>query len=45
VLYHASLDPEEYKKLLAEHHFEVIKYKLNDEECGGACVWVARYAS
>ena len=44
MLYHASLDPEEYKKLLAEHHFEIIKYALNDEECGGACVWVARYA-
>lgn len=42
MLYHASLSPEEYKKLLAEHHFEIIKYKLNDEECGGACVWVAR---
>jgi 2-polyprenyl-3-methyl-5-hydroxy-6-metoxy-1,4-benzoquinol methylase len=43
-LYHASLDPEEYKKLLTEYHFEIIKYKLNDEKCGGACVWVARYA-
>ncbi len=45
MLYHASLSPEEYKKLLAEHNFEIIKYALNDEECGGACVWVARYAS
>jgi hypothetical protein len=42
MLYHASLSPEEYKKLLAEHHFEIVKCKLNDEECGGACVWVAR---
>ena len=44
MLYHASLESEEYKKLLAEHHCEIIKYALNDEECGGACVWVARYA-
>ena len=40
MLYHASLSPEEYKKLLTEHHFELIKNALDDE--GGACVWVAR---
>ncbi len=40
MLYHASLNPEEYKKLLAEHHFEIIKYALNDE--GGGYIWVAR---
>lgn len=43
MLYHASLDVEEYKKLLLEHNFEIIKYAIEDEECGGATVWVARY--
>lgn len=43
MLYHASLDIEEYKKLLAEHNFEIIKYAIEDESCGGATVWVARY--
>ena len=40
MLYHASLSPEEYKKLLAEHHFELIKNTLDDE--GGAYIWIAR---
>jgi trans-aconitate methyltransferase len=40
MLYHASLSPEEYKKLLTEHHFELIKNALDDE--GGAYIWVAR---
>ncbi len=44
MLYHASLDLEEYKKLLLEHNFEIIKYAIEDESCGGACIWVARYA-
>lgn len=43
ILYHSSLDPEEYKKLLEEHNFEIIKYAVEDEECGGATVWIARY--
>ena len=40
MLYHASLSPEEYKKLLTEHHFELIKNALDDE--GGAYIWIAR---
>ncbi len=40
MLYHASLSPEEYKKLLTDHHFELIKNALDDE--GGAYIWVAR---
>lgn len=44
MLYHASLDLEEYKKLLLEHNFEIIKYAVEDVTCGGATVWVARYA-
>lgn len=44
-LYHASLSVDEYKALLAKHHFEVITSKINDEECRGHSVWVARYTS
>lgn len=44
MLYHASLDLEEYKKLLLKHNFEIIKYIKEDESCGGATVWVAKYA-
>ena len=39
-LYHASLDPSEYKELLAAHNFQVIKHVVDDEECHGATVWV-----
>ncbi len=42
MLYHASLDQEEYKKLLKEYGFEIIKYTIEDKDCGGATVWVAR---
>lgn len=41
MLYHASLDLEEYKKLLLEHNFEIIKCALDHE--GAAYIWVARY--
>lgn len=42
-LYHASLDPFEYKELLVAHHFELITHKINDLSCGGATVWMAYY--
>ena len=42
-LYHASLDPAEYRRLLAQHRFDVLQYTPNDAECGGATVWIARY--
>ena len=42
-LYHASLSKEEYEALLKEHHFEVLKQVSNDQECGGATVWMAQY--
>jgi cyclopropane fatty-acyl-phospholipid synthase-like methyltransferase len=41
-LYHASLAPEEYRGLLASNGFAVIDCRLNDPECGGATVWIAR---
>lgn len=41
-LYHASLSPEEYRCLLAENGFEVLAHTVEDPECGGATVWLAR---
>lgn len=42
-LYHASLSPDEYKKLLNQHHFELITYKIKDKDCQGHTVWLALY--
>lgn len=41
-LYHASLDPDEYRSLLAHHGFAVIKHIAEDPDCGGATVWLAQ---
>ena len=41
-LYHASLAPDEYRDLLDAHGFELLENVLNDPECGGATVWLAR---
>ena len=41
-LYHASLDPEEYRALLAEHGFEAVRFTPEDPECGGRSVWLAK---
>jgi hypothetical protein len=40
-LYHASLDPSEYERLLASHGFAVEHYISNDPACGGRTVWLA----
>lgn len=40
-LYHASLDPEEYRCLLAAHGFDVIDHVAEDSTCGGHTVWLA----
>ncbi|HEX7119819.1 MAG TPA: methyltransferase domain-containing protein [Longimicrobiales bacterium] len=42
-LYHASLGPEEYARLLAEHGFVVRDHVAGDPECGGHTVWLATY--
>lgn len=42
LLYHASLSPEEYKVLLHRHNFTLLNYKISDESCGNATVWLAR---
>lgn len=41
-LYHASLDPEEYRQMLASNGFEVLDYKEEDPDCGGRWIWMAK---
>lgn len=41
-LFHASLAPEEYRALLDEHGFEVLTCKLEDPDCAGHSVWLAK---
>jgi len=41
-LFHASLSPEEYTSLLSQHGFEVLLHVVEDPECGGHTVWLAR---
>jgi SAM-dependent methyltransferase len=41
-LYHGSLDPGEYPRLLAGNGFAVVEHKVQDSECGDATVWLAR---
>jgi SAM-dependent methyltransferase len=41
-LYHASLDPAEYRALLAASGFEVIAHTVEDPSAGGRTAWLAR---
>lgn len=41
-LYHASLDPAEYRSLLAANGFTVVAERMEDQDCGGHSVWLAR---
>jgi len=41
-LYHASLDAEEYARLLHAAGFEVVEHAINDPAKGGRIVWIAR---
>jgi SAM-dependent methyltransferase len=41
-LYHASLDPEEYRGLLAAHDFNVVSYVPEDPSCGRHTIWLAQ---
>jgi SAM-dependent methyltransferase len=43
-LYHASLAPEEYRTLLAAHDFDLVAAHMEDPDCGGHSVWLARRA-
>ncbi len=42
-LFHASLATEEYRSLLESNHFVVLKHQVNDPDCGGANVWMAKH--
>lgn len=44
-LYHASLDPNEYRLLLNENGFDVLAHVAEDADCGGRTVWLARQRS
>lgn len=41
-IYHASLDPDEYRALLADNGFDVAAYAPRDPNCGEHTVWLAR---
>ena len=43
-LYHASLDAEEYRELIAANGFEVLRHTVEDPQCGGHTVWLAQLA-
>jgi SAM-dependent methyltransferase len=43
-LYHASLDPAEYRRLLHGSGFRVVAHVADDPECGGHTVWLATFA-
>jgi SAM-dependent methyltransferase len=40
-LYHASLDPDEYRALLDAHGFDIVRHVAEDPACGGHTVWLA----
>jgi SAM-dependent methyltransferase len=42
-LYHGSLGSEEYRALLEENGFTVLRHVAEDPECGHATIWIARY--
>lgn len=42
-IYHASLSAEEYRSLLAEHGFEVLKYVPEDPDANMHTIWLARF--
>jgi hypothetical protein len=43
-LYHASLDPAEYRSLLAAAGFAVVAHVAEDPGCGGRTIWLAQGA-
>jgi SAM-dependent methyltransferase len=42
-LYHASLAPTEYRRLLADNGFEILEYREQDPDCGEHTVWLTRF--
>ena len=41
-VYHASLSPQEYEKILNDNDLEILSFKLNDPDCHGFSVLVAK---
>ena len=41
-LYHASLDPQEYRAMLDRAGFRVVAHLPDDPDCGGHTVWLAQ---
>ncbi|MCM2477528.1 hypothetical protein HGO38_29195 [Rhizobium sp. CG5] len=41
-LYHASLDPDEYRLLLDRDGFDILAHVAEDPNCSGHTVWLAR---
>jgi SAM-dependent methyltransferase len=41
-LYHASLDPAEYRSLLDRNGFRVVAHVVEDPDCGGHTIWLAQ---
>ncbi|BEM75196.1 hypothetical protein SME36J_46190 [Serratia marcescens] len=41
-LLHASLAPEEYRRLLQENGFRVVDHVVEDPACKGRTVWLAK---
>jgi SAM-dependent methyltransferase len=41
-LYHASLDPSEYRALLDDNGFGVVSHRVEDPVCGGHTIWLAQ---
>ncbi|CVE17274.1 Mg-protoporphyrin IX methyl transferase [Serratia marcescens] len=41
-LFHASLAPEEYRRLLQVNGFRVVDHVVEDPACGGRTVWLAQ---
>jgi trans-aconitate methyltransferase len=42
-VYHASLDPKEYRAMLTANAFKVIDYRPEDPDCHGHTIWLARF--
>jgi cyclopropane fatty-acyl-phospholipid synthase-like methyltransferase len=40
-LFHASLNTDEYSRLLIKHNFKVLRHVVNDANCGNANIWMA----
>lgn len=42
-VYHASLDPDEYRAHLGDAGFKVLEYRPEDPNCQGHTIWLARF--